>query len=332
MNACKALAFAILMVGTAAGPTLGQTSQSGGAVAGLANIRGAAQLEKASGDLKSAGTPLATLLPELVTANPNLYVYLIQQTLVDRGLRSDKPTGLLTADTITQINRLCAAGGIEEICAAGPLSPAAAAKIGMQLDGDMPAATAAAEPPKNKAPAQKATEKVSVSDLFGGPEADLDGDGIPDSLMRADDWLYLAKPEGKTVDIGSAAGARVIGFGDIDGDGVDDIVLQRDTSGWLFAISLKDGNLEIGDAGGNTPVAVGKFGNSDGADILLQRPSGWLYGLGTTGSVSLGDYNNLKLVSVEDHDGDGMDDLLFETASGWRGWRLSSSPTTLTPA
>lgn len=337
MKAYQALAFASLLAGPTAGPALGQSSPDPELIAGLAGARDATGLQTASGTIKAAGTALGTLLPELVAVNPNLYVYLVQQSLVDQGLRSVGPTGLLTADTIAEINALCARGGIAAVCSAGPLSPAAAGQIGQLLDGVAPIATAAVTAPaepagKSKPAAPAAPQSLSVAALLGGPEADLDGDGKPDTLMRAGDWLYLAKPDGSTVDIGAVAGMSVVGLADVDGDGLADVVLRRDDSAWLFALSLKAGALDLGKAGDSQPLAVGQFEGNGAAQVLLQRPSGWLYALGTGKALSLGDYNGLKLVAVEDHDKDGIDDLLLETASGWRAYRLSTAPQTLTPA
>ncbi|WP_137152274.1 VCBS repeat-containing protein [Devosia sp. FKR38] len=337
MKAHQALAFAILLAGPTVGPALGQSSSQADLIAGLGGINGPAGFEQASSDIKAAGAALGTLLPDLVAVNANLYVYLVQQGLVDQGLRRAGPTGLLTADTITQINALCAKGGIQTLCSAGPLTPAAAGPIGQLLDGAAPIATAAITAPaepvgKSKPAASTPPESLSVAALLGGPAADLDGDGAPDTLLRAGDWLYLAKPDGSTVDIGSVAGMSVVGLGDVDGDGLADVVLRRDDSAWLFALSLKAGALDLGKAGDSQPLAVGKFEGNGAAQVLLQRPSGWLYALGTGKALSLGDYNGLKLVAVEDHDKDGIDDLLLETASGWRAYRLSTAPGTLTPA
>ena len=337
MKAYQALAFAILMAGPMAGPALGQSGQPSDMITGLGTVRGPAGFEAASKTLTAAGTGMGTLLPEVVAVNDNLYVYLIQQTLIERGLRSDAPTGLLTADTIAQINSLCAQGGIQAVCSAGPLSPAAATAIGKLLEGGAAMTTAAAAPAadpaaKTKTEVTATPESLSVAALLGGPEADLDGDGTPDRLMRSGDWLYLAKPDGKTVDVGSVAGLSVVGLGDVDGDGLADVVLRRDDSDWLFAISLKSGPVDLGQASDSKPLAIGSFEGNGAAQVLLQRASGWLYALGTGKSISLGDYNGLKLVAVEDHDNDGIDDLLLETASGWRAYRLSTAPETLTPA
>lgn len=93
---------------------------------------------------RAAGLDYADLLPRLLDANANAYVYLVQDALVQRG-EAAPLSGLLDRASIGAIVKFCVGEGIEPVCRAGILTREAASALGAALDGGEMAEEKAAE-------------------------------------------------------------------------------------------------------------------------------------------------------------------------------------------
>jgi hypothetical protein len=180
-----------------------------------------------------------------------------------------------------------------------------------------------------------------------GPAADVNADGKTDILWRHAvsnrlvGWTMngLNKLGGDYVTQGGTpiavdAGSRVVGFGDVDGDGDADVVLQSDATGdleyrYLNGLVQTDQRSLTGQGAAWQVVGMGDFNADDHLDLLWRNSVNgnlnvWYMNdrtfLGsanltplfvpTVGSPSVPDLN-WKVAAVADFDGDGDADILF---------------------
>ncbi|MFD7444372.1 FG-GAP repeat domain-containing protein [Streptomyces sp. NPDC059909] len=137
---------------------------------------------------------------------------------------------------------------------------------------------------------------------------DITGDGLPDLVARAastgDMWLYAGKADGRLksgVKIGTnwSAYKKVVGVGDLNGDGNGDLLLQ-DGSNELWRLdgrnngTFKSRVLVFKDWGANrdTIVGIGDLSGDGKADLVSRDTSGNLWrndgnGAGSFGSSKL---------------------------------------------
>lgn len=106
------------------------------------NISGYSKVKEKLSSLSSASR-LETLIA-LRSANPNVFVYVVQFELKKRGLFRGDSNGLLRASTITAMNKLCSKSVSGERCRLGPFSYEAARVISIMLESGL-APTAALE-------------------------------------------------------------------------------------------------------------------------------------------------------------------------------------------
>jgi hypothetical protein len=120
---------------------------------------------------------------------------------------------------------------------------------------------------------------------------DFNGDGYTDILLRRDDgWVtnWLGNASGGFTNNGANTALffttdwKVIGTGDVNGDGKDDLILRRD-DGWITDW--------LG-------TATGGFTNN-GANTALYLTTDW------------------HISSIADFNGDGREDILLRHDSGW---------------
>ncbi|MEP2531966.1 tetratricopeptide repeat protein [Shimia sp.] len=62
------------------------------------------------------------VMQQVIRANPNAFVYLLQLELQERGFYNGNPNGLLTSSTIRSVNALCRSLGAARFCRNGPFS------------------------------------------------------------------------------------------------------------------------------------------------------------------------------------------------------------------
>lgn len=285
--------------------------------------------------LEALALPYEVALPRVLAANENLYVFVIQQQLLGRQLRSAPANGILSQTSLRELLDLCAAQSIDAECGRGPMTPEVAALLGTVFDAgsERVAAISPASGLQSAASAGSATPRpntaIEFSALLGGTP-DFDGDGTPDVLLDNGAWLAYRNATGTIVNIGAANGSQPVGAGDFDGDGKDDLLLLT-SAGWLSYWS-QDEFVDIGAVGDGQLLAVGDIDGDGLDDALLGRGSGgWLYHVNATVKTDLGSFAGAEVIALGDQDGDGRDDLTLQTPSGWRGTRLSATGETVAP-
>ena len=217
------LLVAALMVSGASG----QDNASPGLDALLsraADARSLQQLDRMMAEIETLA-PIPDLLPRLLAANPNAYVYALQSGLREAGYASPL-SGILGRSTVTQLSAFCADTGIDAQCRLGPLLPDVASAIDAALAAGNAApaeATMLAEPPvATPAPTTSLPSGWSIDD--GQPfgiETSIAAATATGATIRLagtptrDGWLniYLSPPlaagssEHWTASIGQAAAA-----------------------------------------------------------------------------------------------------------------------------
>jgi hypothetical protein len=169
--------------------------------------------------------------------------------------------------------------------------------------------------------------------------SDLDGDGIGDIILQNDagqitGWLMDGEGTVRSSvsihqddDLGDW---RVVAVGDLDGDGISDLVLQNDAmqiAGWLMDGSGTPTSwfmIDEDDSGDWRVVGMSDLDADGISDLLLQNDAGQVTGRlmdgeGTAStsmwisSTALGDW---KVVGLKDLNGDGISDLVFQNTPG----------------
>ncbi|MEO8141395.1 MAG: FG-GAP-like repeat-containing protein [Sphingomicrobium sp.] len=170
---------------------------------------------------------------------------------------------------------------------------------------------------------------------------DFNGDGRDDILWRhndgtVSDWLGTAVGGFTANDANAARVApttwHVVGTGDFNGDGRDDILWRSDSGQLSDWLGQANGGFMLNDAVALTTVdnawtvaGTGDF-NGDGRDDILWRNSNgqlsnWL-GQANGGFVNNGAISGVfvplawSVVAVGDYNGDGRDDILWRNTNG----------------
>ena len=124
---------------------------------------------------------------------------------------------------------------------------------------------------------------------------DLNGDGKPDLLARSTSGLFLfpgtgvpSAPFGAKVQVGGAGWSQfsqLVGAGDLDGDGIGDVIARNSTGLWLYkgsgnAASPFASRTQIGGAGWsqyNQLVGGGDYDGDGTYDLLARAYNGAFY-------------------------------------------------------
>ena len=185
---------------------------------------------------------------------------------------------------------------------------------------------------------------------FGVHLADFDGDGKDDVLLWNQNAWHVYQMDGRNplsgptiaMDLPQDTQWRVVGVGDLNGDGNDD-VLFRHTSGRWFYYAM-DGRETISEQSGRTGLPrrpgweVAGIGDLDGDgsdEVLVRHESGrWLYyGADAEGSIAARSRITLpsglawRFAAIGDFNGDGVDDVLLRHVDGqWYYHGLDDDP------
>ena len=183
---------------------------------------------------------------------------------------------------------------------------------------------------------------------------DFNGDGQDDVMLRRDDGVWVYYPlDGSRVIVEERGWAnmtrkldwRVVGVGDFNSDGRDDILMRRTDGAWIYY--PMNGRRVIAEERGwtNLPrnvdwrmAGTGDFNGDGRADVLLRHIDGaWqVYSMngrrivaGQSTRTLLPDDLNWHLAGIGDFDGDGRDEVLLRHAEGrWQYRVVDASATT----
>ena len=181
---------------------------------------------------------------------------------------------------------------------------------------------------------------------------DFNGDGRDDTLWRDNEEIFLGLTDpggahyfywnlGFVVEVPDTW--QVIGAGDFDGDGRDDILWGSNDgriSNWL---SNGDSTFTINDAnamhtiGDWTVQAIGDFDNDGRDDVIIRSPGGavdLLWGWDNGGWFREDPFAQVstdwRIVGAGDFNGDGFDDILWRnidgTVSNWLSGAFAGYP------
>jgi serralysin len=185
---------------------------------------------------------------------------------------------------------------------------------------------------------QLTVEVSDVHNVNGDSHNDFNGDGLGDILWRDDngllfDWLgtanggFTSNASNFAINVGTEW--RVLGTGDFNDDGRDDILWRQDGSGhmldWLGTANggfiSNSGNFDINVSTEWQVAGTGDF-NGDGRDDILWRQDGTgrlLDWLGTanggfisnSGNIDINVSTEWRIAGTGDFNGDGRDDILW---------------------
>ncbi|QQA44034.1 right-handed parallel beta-helix repeat-containing protein [Pelagovum pacificum] len=113
-------------------------------------------------------------------------------------------------------------------------------------------------------------------------------------------------------------GNESVGVGDVNGDGLDEIIFANANTGGTYALSGDTSDTIRYNMPLSTLAAVGDF-NGDGADdILLRAPNEgrFSFGDGPTGANEFIGRKNFDLLGVGDFDGNGVEEALMVNGKG----------------
>lgn len=256
------LLAAALMASTASGQDNG-SPEFDALLARAADARSEQQLSRVMAEIETLA-PVPDLLPRLLEANPNAYVYVLQSGLREAGYAAPL-SGILGRSTVNQLAAFCADKGIDAQCRLGPLLPDSARAIGTALaagtatppvepdDRPVEAATAPAEPSATAPAAAEAGLPAgwSIDDgrSFGiatriedatATGATIHIEGRP----TYDGWLniYLSPPvDAGTSDRWTAALDQASATGQADADQTVRFLVARQWAGGGYMGELFDG-------------------------------------------------------------------------------------------
>ena len=123
---------------------------------------------------------------------------------------------------------------------------------------------------------------------------------------------------------------QIVGVGDFNGDGFDDILFRNADGGvtwWQGSVGdwTGDWNNVVAQSADSEIDGIGDF-NSDGlSDVLWRYPDGWMTDWLATGTGFAGNWDNVtvqqsadfQVAGIGDFNGDGRSDILWRNADGW---------------
>jgi len=178
---------------------------------------------------------------------------------------------------------------------------------------------------------------VTGSDWHAIGAGDFNGDGQADILWQNTNGTireWLGQKDGSFVgnidhvNFIPAAGEHVVGTGDFNGDGIDDILWQSDSGVVTDSLGQSDGSFVDNSAKVNITtgtswhvIGTGDFNGDGQSDILWRNDNGtireWLGQTdgtfaGNTAHVNFAPPAGAHVVSIGDYNGDAIDDILWD--------------------
>jgi hypothetical protein len=198
-------------------------------------------------------------------------------------------------------------------------------------------------PPAPPPPPPPPPPTGGVTAAITAAKADFSGDGKPDLIWERDDgYLSAWKMSGTTLAEAVSLNPgrvsdpdwRIVGTGDLNGDGRPEIVWQHMANGSLGAWFMV--GTAVQDAVALNPgsvastawriVAVADMNGDGKADLIWQHTDGWLAIWFMDGATLVSDTlmnpqqiggGKWKIVGAGDMNGDGKNDLIWQHADGW---------------
>lgn len=157
------------------------------------------------------------------------------------------------------------------------------------------------------------------------PAVDFNGNGSADILGKYSSTGWLSYWDGLTPlaqqGIGDFSALTILGIGDFDGDGAEDILFSYE-SGWLTYLSgaSEAAIVDIGFPYGGTIIAIGDFDGDGKDDTLIEYETTWRTIRSEAGGATtdIGFSYGSSVIGIGDFDGDGKTDTLLEYETGWR--------------
>ena len=180
---------------------------------------------------------------------------------------------------------------------------------------------------------------VAALSAQGTQVADFDGDGTADVLLRIDgvwhvyelDGLEVASGDTEAPDLPGDEAWRVVGAGDLNGDGRDDLLFRHVGGAWHYyamdgrgAVAEESGAPALPESLDWTFAGIGDLNGDGNDDVLLRHAEGrWLYyaadgrhRVAAGRGLALPESLRWRFAGIGDLNGDGTDDVLLRHEDG----------------
>jgi hypothetical protein len=167
---------------------------------------------------------------------------------------------------------------------------------------------------------------------------DLNGDSLTDLVYRKTDGTVgfrFLESSGTDKEIALSNDWQIAGTGDLNGDGIEDILLRNGTKlgAWMMDADANPSWVSVGSIDTAYTVATIADFNGDGTDDIIFNSNGsygaWMMDNGTASAWRAFDgiSSTAVLESTGDYNGDGIDDLRFRDGNTLAVYRVYEDST-----